>query len=247
MPLPSPESCRNGLNAVLDFFFPRFCLFCQSPLPVTEPGLTCAPCLAALPVLPRPRCRCCGAPFRSPLGGERLCQACLRQPPPFDRARAVFFYEGPILEAIHRFKYQRQLLFGRFLGQTLKQAPEITEIMAAAQLLVPVPLHTRRLQWRGFNQALLLAQHFRGIPVARDLLIRVRATLPQVGLSARERLANVKGAFLVRRPELVADKNVVLVDDVFTTGATVAECSRVLRRAGAARLEVVTVARVGYA
>jgi ComF family protein len=238
---------RRGLNHILDFFLPRFCPFCHHPLPAGEPGLVCAACLATIPFLPRPRCLCCGAPFRSRQGGDRLCQTCLRLTPPFDRARAAAFYEGPVLEAIHRLKYQRQLLYGKLLGEIMQQVPDILEAVAAAHLLLPVPLHPRRLRWRGFNQALLLAQTFRDIPVVRDVLVRERPTLPQVGLSSQERLANVKGAFVVRRPDLVAGRNVIILDDVYTTGATVAECARVLRRAGAVRIEVITAARVGYA
>ncbi len=246
MLLPDADRFIRGLNHVLDFFFPRFCLFCQTSLPAGEPGLACSACQAAIPYLPRPGCLCCGAPFRSRQGGDRLCQACLRQPPPFDRARAAAFYDGLVLEAIHRFKYQRQLLYGKLLGEIMRQASDITAIVASADLLLPVPLHPRRLQWRGFNQALLLAETFRGKPVTREVLCRARPTLPQVGLSSQERLANVKGAFLVRQPHQVAGRNVVILDDVYTTGATVAECARVLRRAGAARIEIVTVARVGY-
>lgn len=241
------DRLRRGLDHVLDFFLPRFCLFCHHPLPAGEPGLACAACLAAIPYLPHPRCLCCGAPFRSRQGGDRLCQACLRRLPPFDQALAAAFYEGPVLEAIHRLKYQRQLLYGKLLGEILRQKPDITEAVAAAHLLLPVPLHPRRLRWRGFNQALLLARTFRDIPVAPDVLVRERPTLPQVGLTSQERLANVKGAFVVIQPDLVAGRNVIILDDVYTTGATVAECARVLRRAGAARIVVITVARVGYA
>ncbi|MGQ9922001.1 MAG: ComF family protein [Desulfobacca sp.] len=247
MPWRLPNRVSDGLNHVLDFFLPRFCLLCQHPLPPGAPGLACAACHATIPYLSHPRCLCCGAPFRSRQGGARLCHNCLRQPPPFDRALAAAFYEGPVLDAIHRLKYHRDLLYGKLLGEIMHRAFDLTEAVAAAQLLLPVPLHPQRLRWRGFNQAILLAQNFPDIPLARDVLVRERPTLPQVGLSSKERLANVKGAFRVRQPELVAGKNVIILDDVFTTGATVSECARVLRRAGAAHIEVITVARVGYA
>lgn len=247
MPKSEPSKVTLGFNSVLDFFFPRFCLFCQEPLPPAEPGLVCSSCLREAPFLASPCCRRCGAPFRSRQGGDRLCQACWHQKPPFDHARAAAFYDGLVLEAIHRLKYQRQLLYAKVLGQIMTQATAITDVLATADLLLPVPLHPRRLRWRGFNQALLLAKHFQDIPLGRDVLIRQRPTLPQVGLTSQERLANVKGAFLVQKPEQVAGKNVVLLDDVYTTGATVMECARVLRRAGAARIDVITAARVGYA
>jgi len=236
-----------AFQTVLDFFCPRPCLNCQEIIPPQTPGLLCPDCLAALPLLPRPRCPRCGAPFRSPMVSDHLCHACLRQPPPFNRARAAGFYDGFILEAIHRLKYQRQVLYAKFLGQIMVREPDISAMLADAQLLVPVPLHPRRLRWRGFNQALLLAKHLSHLPVAPEVLIRRRPTLPQVGLSSQERLVNVKNAFAVTAPQEVNGRNIVLVDDVYTTGATIRECARVLRRAGAARLEVITVARVGYA
>jgi ComF family protein len=234
-------------HTLLDFFLPRPCLGCQEILPAGDPGWLCSTCQADLPLLPWPRCPRCGAPFRSPMVGEHLCQACLRQPPPFMRARAVAFYEGLILEAIHRLKYQRQLLYAKFLGDLMQQDPDIQEIIAGAELLLPVPLHPTRLRWRGFNQALLLARHLAPARLDTQVLIRQRSTRPQVGLTSQERRANVKGAFAVTDPARVAGKNLVLIDDVFTTGATINECARVLRQAKAARLEVITVARVGYA
>ncbi len=132
------------------------------------------------------------------------------------------------------------------LGQILA-ASGAAELVSAADLLVPVPLHSRRLRWRGFNQAILLARTFSDLPLGLDTLVRRRPTLPQVKLSPRERQTNVKGAFAVPDPAAIQDKSVLLVDDVYTTGATVKECARALRRAGVARVEVLTVARVGYA
>ena len=109
-----------------------------------------------------------------------------------------------------------------------------------------MPLHPKRIRNRGFNQALLLAQGFPGVPLAREAVVRTRPTAPQVGLNPKERRDNVKGAFTVPDPGLVKGKNVLLIDDLFTTGSTVKECARVLRKAGARQVEVLTVARVKY-
>jgi ComF family protein len=158
----------------------------------------------------------------------------------------VAFYDGPVLEAIHRLKYQRQLIYARFLGRLLAASPA-ARLVAEADLLAPVPLHPRRLRHRGFNQALLLAQAFPEVPLEREVLVRRRPTLPQVRLNPQERLTNVRGAFDVPDPAPVSGKTVVLVDDVYTTGATVKECARALLQAGAGRVEVLTAARVGYA
>jgi len=124
--------------------------------------------------------------------------------------------------------------------------PLCLELVAAADLLAPVPLHPKRIKKRGFNQSLLLARAFPGAPVAREAVVRTRHTAPQVGLNPKQRQDNVKGAFAVTDPALVKGKHVLLVDDLYTTGATVKECARVLRRAGARRVEVLTVARVRY-
>ena len=118
--------------------------------------------------------------------------------------------------------------------------------MADADLIVPVPLHPKRLKQRGFNQALLLARAFPEVPLGREAVVRVRHTVPQVELKPKERRDNVKGAFAVPDPALVKGKNVLLLDDVYTTGATVRECAKVLRRAGARRVDVLTVARVKH-
>jgi len=237
---------QSFFQALLDFFLPGFCLFCQAPLGALSDNLVCPMCLKEVPWLPGPVCVCCGAPFKGAVGLEHLCQGCLTRPPPFSRARAVAFYDGAVLEAIHRLKYQRQLVYARFLQQLLTDS-EAAALALAADLAVPVPLHSLRLRWRGFNQAQLLAQAFPQLPLETGILERQRPTLPQVKLSSKERRSNVKGAFVVPDPQAVAGKAVLLVDDVYTTGATVRECAQVLRRAGASQVEVLTVARVGYA
>jgi ComF family protein len=237
---------KTSLKALLDFLLPGFCLFCQAPLRPDSESLACPKCLDEIAMIPRPFCSCCGAPFRGAAGPEHLCQDCLTEPPPFSRARAVAFYDGLVLQAIHRLKYQRQLIYAKFLGQILAAGCG-AELVGAADLLVPVPLHPRRLRRRGFNQAVLLARTFPELPLGLDILVRRRPTLPQLKLSHQERQTNVKGAFAVPDPATIKDKSILLLDDVYTTGATVKECARALRRAGVARVEVLTVARVGYA
>ena len=185
-------------------------------------------------------------PFGTIGGSDHLCGACSISSPRFDAARAATRFEGPVREMIHRFKYDRRVQLARPLGLIAAGtlAPWIT--LTSADLVVPVPLHVRRLRQRGFNQAVLISQVLARqckLPLDRTSLRRIRWTEPQVNLAAAERALNVRGAFAVRCPSRVKGRRVLLVDDVFTTGSTVAECARELKDAGAIEVMVVTVAR----
>jgi ComF family protein len=228
--------------ALLEFFLPRLCLFCGAAVGELAPQALCPACEAKIDWVASPICTCCGAIFAAREGQDRRCGPCQTEPPPFKRARALAVYDGPPATAIKRLKFNRQMVYLPVMHSWLK-SPVGQEMAAAADLAVPVPLHTRRLKQRGFNQSLFLAQAFPDLPLERDALVRMRHTRPQVGLNPKERRDNVKGAFEVALPERIRGKRVLLIDDLFTTGATVLECARVLRRAGAAQVEVLTVAR----
>lgn len=233
---------RFSLN-LLEFFLPRFCLFCGAAVGEAAAQAVCPECQAEIEWVHSPLCLCCGRVFAAREGGDRLCGECATEKPPYDRARAAALYEGPVAEAIKRFKFSGQMAYLPVLQSWLHR-PECLELAAAADLLVPVPLHPRRLKARGFNQSWLLAQGFKGAALGRQVLIRVRHTAPQVGLKPKERRANVRAAFSVSHPEEVQGKNLLLIDDLYTTGSTVKECALALRRAGAAGVAVLTVARV---
>ena len=161
-------------------------------------------------------------------------------------ARAVGYYEGPLQESIHRWKYEGKIHLTPFFGRWM--AEELFNYWDAdiPDLLVPVPLHVQRLRERGFNQALLLVRELSrctGIPYLNGILRKKRATVPQVQLSGSERERGVRGTFEVFEKESVEERWILLVDDVFTTGATVNECARVLVAAGAQRVDVFTLAR----
>jgi ComF family protein len=163
--------------------------------------------------------------------------------PSFDQALAVGYFEGPLREAVHQFKYRPCRALGRPLGQWMAEYIRLT---AEIDMVVPVPLHSTRLKQRGFNQALLLAdcisrQH--SISLCFDTLLRVKPTRPQVELNEAERIKNVAGAFALCHPKTVALRRILLVDDVFTTGATMHECASVLKNAGAAQVTALTLAR----
>jgi ComF family protein len=188
-------------------------------------------------------------PFGSPealtSSPEHACLSCRQRPPHFDQALAAGIFEGTLREAIHIFKYQAVWALGRPLAEWMASQVNVTTLL---DMVMPVPLHTRRLRERGFNQALLLAHGIAvrfAIPLVLDNLVRIRFTRPQVELSGRDRMENVSGAFALRSPEAMNGKRVLLIDDVFTTGATLNECSRVLKHAGAASVTAFTLARVG--
>jgi ComF family protein len=232
--------------SLLEFFLPRMCLFCGVPVGETAAMAVCPECEAGIEWVASPLCTCCGRVFEDREGPDRFCGDCQTDPPPFTRARAAALYDGPVTQAITRFKFSRQMALLPVMQHWL-QRPFCLELVAAADFLAPVPLFRTRIKHRGFNQSLLLARAFAEKPVAREALVRTRHTEPQVGLNPKERRDNVKGAFAVTDPARVQGKSVLLIDDLYTTGSTVKECARVLLKAGARRVEVLTVARVKHA
>jgi ComF family protein len=236
---------RIGRGA-LDLLYPPLCIGCRSQ--VAEPGSLCSACWQNIDFLDGPSCMCCGLPFDLDPGSETLCAACLADLPSFDRARAVMRYDeksrGPILAFKHGDRLDLVPGFARWLrraGRTL---------LDDADVIVPVPLHTRRLWSRRYNQAAELSRALGGMaakPVDTMLLTRTRATPSQGAMpSATARRRNMRGAFEVpaSKQEAVANRTILLVDDVLTTGATVNACARVLKRAGAAKVHVLALARV---
>jgi ComF family protein len=208
----------------------------------------------ALPLAPDPGCRVCGRAWPG-LPAGLACAACRHDPPPFDHARAVAEYRDGMRAAIVALKYGRRAAIARPLGRLLAEtggrltaaaggAGEPGDVLDA---IVPVPLHPGRAAERGFNQAELLAQPCAarwGIPLLTRALGRLRPTPPQTELDAAARRANVAGAFGVSRPEEVAGRRLLLVDDVLTTGATAGAAARALRAAGAASVAVLVLARI---
>jgi ComF family protein len=230
----------------LDVLLPPRCLGCGAV--VETQGRLCAPCWRGLTFLGPPQCRLCGYPMPHALPDAPLCPACAAEPPAYDRARAALRYDEDSRRLILAFKHADRTDITPALGRWLARAG--SELLAEADVIAPVPLHRWRLLRRGYNQAALLANALApavSVAVVPDLLQRVRATASQQGLSGRARLENITaGAFRLHpwHRRRVEGRRVVLVDDVLTTGATVAACARVLRRAGASQIDILTLARV---
>jgi len=229
-------------ESLLRLLYPARCRSCGSDL-AGDSRFFCSTCLDDIKYLEGPHCTGCGRPFPSGSGADHQCWECMKRTPAFDMARAPVAFGGSVRTAIHLFKYERQRAMMGFLGGFMEDAA--ARWSGGATLVVAVPLHKRRLRHRGFNQSLFLAERAAvklGVPLSLDALTRTRYTRPQVDLDPSEREKNVRGAFSVTRPDEVKGQSVILVDDVYTTGATVNECARVLKKAGAKSVRVLTVA-----
>ncbi|MGG9999601.1 ComF family protein [Pseudovibrio ascidiaceicola] len=236
---------RRGLHFVLDALFPHSCPICTD-LVQGEGGL-CLSCWQTLELISPPYCERLGVPLHYELGPNAWSATALVNPPDYDRARAAALYNGPARELVKRFKFYGEIRLSKFLARCMLNAA--AELVEAESFLVPVPLHSSRLRERTYNQSALLVKdvgrHLSG-QVLLDGLVRTRRTNQQVGLKRRARTANVKGAFVIADHFLpkVSGAHVVLVDDVLTTGATVEECARVLKAAGAQQVDVLVFALV---
>ncbi|HYE26756.1 MAG TPA: ComF family protein [Allosphingosinicella sp.] len=236
-------AARAVLRPLLDFALPPRCPACGAI--VGEPHRFCLACWRALAFLGEPCCARCGLPFAFGSGEGAECGRCLAEPPPFDRLRAAVAYGEVSRRVALKLKYSGRPGLAATLAHFMLRHLEGD----AEALLVPVPLHRWRIWKRGYNQAALIASALSGlggVPAALDLLRRTRATPPLRGLGRRERALAVRGAFALApgaRPRL-AGRRLILVDDVYTSGATAAACARVLKRAGADSVEVLCWARV---
>jgi ComF family protein len=233
-------------HALADFFFPPRCPFCGDRTQEEFSAGICFSCFAQIRKTTHPHCPRCGVSFASDTGQDHLCSDCLPGTGYFTKARAVAHYEGIMPEIISRYKYRGDSRLAKSLGDLLAGYEDPDFSFRDYRLVVPVPLHFRRLRQRGFNQSLLLARRLSRkycLPLDFTTLRRIRATVPQTELSAAERRKNIRGAFAVFQAQAVREKDILLVDDVFTTGATVEECARVLLKAGANRVDILTLAR----
>jgi ComF family protein len=246
----------GALDSLCSVIFPAHCRVCGDPLAGFTLLPVCSSCWNNLPSQTGALCPCCGEAMDfnpSSAGVVGLCRPCSVAPPAFEKAVAHGVYQGTLKTLLHLLKYDGMEPLATRLGALLAEQVVTIPELPASLLTVPVPLYGKKRRSRGFNQSDLLARGMIAalrqrrpemqVKLAAALLVRRRATESQAGLSPHERRVNVRGAFFVPRPEVIAGQNVLLVDDIFTTGATARACSQALRRAGAASVWVATVAR----
>lgn len=238
----------RSLKKILDLIYPRACVHCD--LPISDEGSAlpfCAGCWKTIRPLTGPHCPVCATPFPSAEAlshsPDHHCGECRERRPAFSRAITPYSYEGILAKAIQRFKYQKQTALAGPLADLLIEALTAVEF----DLVTPIPLHPDRLRAREFNQSLLLARRiarFSRVPFLIDALDRSRDTPPQVGLSRKEREQNVRRAFHLSDSKPIQGKRILLVDDVYTTGATLREGAKILIKGGAREVMVAAVARM---
>lgn len=232
---------KSSFIQLLKIVFPPACPLCLKTLPDNWPDDFCDTCLTGFNPLPKAHCPCCALPFVATESSSHLCGRCLTALPSYTKVYAYGLYDATLRQAVHQFKFNHKVGLDRSLGSLLEQSiGSDLEI----DLVLPVPLQKKSLRRRSYNQALLLAREIARIrrwKVDNELLVKIRATLPQHELPAKERERNLRGAFRLTRQ--LSGEKILLIDDVMTTGATVSACSQVLLNGGAGSVNVAVIAR----
>ncbi len=241
---------RDALDALASVFFPAPCRLCSELLLTASRLPICAACLESFERISGPMCARCGRPFSSPLAlqaAQPLCHLCRRDAYAFDAARSFGIYDDRLVQAIVQLKYHALTPLGGWFAERMAELAAAQPEMFAADVVVPVPLHSSRLRERGYNQAELIARPLARrlrLPLRSYLLVRTRPRPEKLKLTRRERWLTVRGAYAMRGAGRIDKLRVLLVDDVLTSGATLDACARALKGSGAARVTALTVARV---
>ncbi len=226
------------INNFLRILFPESCPVCKKPSTDHRTAPICTDCWQAISPYDGPICQKCGKPLVSDV--SITCGDCIEDEPPFRWVRSFGLYEGALREAIGLFKYYRIKRLSKPLSEMIFRIK-----IPHADAVIPVPLSGKKIRQREFNQAALFAKHiadYIGAKVILNCLVKIRDTMPQVGLNAEERRRNIKNAFGVINKEMIHGKSIILVDDVFTTGVTIRSCAKLLKKAGAGDIYAVTLA-----
>lgn len=231
---------KNLWHGFKDALTPPRCLGCQTP--IEAEASICITCWQKLTVLDDPVCEVLGTPFAYDQGRGMLSAEALTQPPPWDKARAAVIFDETSKNYVHQLKYGDRMEAGLFMARLMARAGR--DLLPEADVVIPVPLHRFRLWKRRFNQAAFLAQNLNAKTYNPHILKRVRSTPQQVGLDAAARHKNMRNAFALAHGANIKEKSILLVDDVRTTGSTISACVDVLKKAGAAQVNVLTFALV---
>jgi competence protein ComFC len=237
---------QNGFEAILGFIYPEICQLCKTERATVKDGFVCPRCWSQVRFIKPPFCRRCGLPYPGDFTAPFECTNCREMEFHFSSARSATVAHSVVREAVHRYKYQRAMWFEPFLADLLIREAKPALREQKWDLIVPVPLHPVKHREREFNQAERLAAHLSAatkIPWNKHLLRRIAPTATQTSLTRRQRTANTRRAFAVCHGKRLNGQRVILLDDVFTTGATTNACARVLQTAGAGDVCVWTVAR----
>lgn len=233
-------------NSIINFIFPQQCCICKSYLSVD--GSICLSCLGKLNLITDPKCDCCGFPFEFKLKGANkklLCPRCLKKSYKFDKAISAVIYDDFSKQLILPFKHGDKTQYAKTIASIMSMSGR--EIAKQCDYIIPVPIHLTRMLKRKYNQASLISGFLSKMyskPVLYTTLVRSKATASQGHLSNKERKQNVFGVFSVKNNDKIKGRNILLVDDVFTTGATVNECAKILKKNGVNKVFVFTFARV---
>lgn len=235
---------RSRSSRLIDCFFPRRCFACRK---LHGDSDLCKSCEEEWPVLTRSRCTLCASPFENQEAPSHLCGECLSQRRYCQKVHAAGVYRGLLLEVIARLKYRGEESMAGYLGQ--RMAGLLLQEGCLFDCILPIPLHVNRLRERGYNQALLLAREIGfHLKIKTDpfVMVKKKSTVSQALLKGEERRKNLRETFFIKNPEKIRNSRVLLVDDVYTTGATIEAASQVLRDAGAAKVEALVVARAAH-
>lgn len=233
-------------DSVINFIFPQQCCICKNFL--GESGYLCISCASKFDVISEPKCACCGYPFEFKLKSKNkklLCPNCIKKPYKFDGAISAVRYDDFAKKIILPFKHADKTQYAKPISTIMIMAGR--KFKDEIDVIIPVPIHLTRMLKRKYNQASLLSTYISKAyqkPVLYSTLLRSKSTPSQGHMSEKERKQNVSGVFVVKKNQRIKGKNILLIDDVFTTGATVNECTKILKKSGANKVFVLTFARV---
>ena len=236
-----PNILQQTLETAITFLYPAQCQVCEKQIGLESVPYMCETCWHDMPLIEPPCCEMCGIP-----NTEDVCDECVSKPPPYGKLRTIAFYEAALQQAMHLFKFEKRTALAKPLTQlTIEHFPDDCNI-AEYDFILPIPIHKKRLRERGFNQATLLANGIAkttGVQVVTDVLVRHRNTSPQSSLDRAARQTNIVGAFELQKKKVAQNKRILVLDDVYTTGATVREAVKVLWNADPVEIDVLTLAR----